>query len=222
MDQTTLTPDQARSWYDNFGRKQDSQDFYAGPALADLIAHADFEHAEHVFEFGCGTGHFAQRLFKNQLPASAHYVGFDVSPVMVELATQRLASVSARARVLHSEGVIRFPLDDHSVDYVVSNYVLDLLSTDDTRAFFTEARRCLTPGGKLCLVSLSAGVSMPSRIVCAVWARLFRFRPKLVGGCRPITLLTHIDPDQWHVEYHKVITAFAVPSEVCVLVKRKL
>ncbi len=214
--QRTLTPDQVRTWYDRFGRKQDSQDFYAGPALDDLVAHAGFEDAARVFEFGCGTGHFAQRLIRDHLPASARYVGCDLSPVMVGLATRRLADTGDRARVLRGDGTIRFPLDDHSVDRVVSNYVLDLLSDDDTRTFFAEAHRSLVPGGRLCLVSLGRGVSAASRMVSSVWSALFRWRPTLVGGCRPIRLQEHADPELWETAYDKVISAFGVPSEVAV------
>lgn len=209
-----LTAKQAQAYYDRFGRRQDSQDFYEGPALGDLIAHADFEHAEYVFEFGCGTGRFAARLLADHLPASAHYVGCDLSPVMVGLATQRVAAAGERARVLATDGTIRFPLGDHSVDRVVSNYVLDLLSADATREFFDEAHRVLSPGGKLCLVSLTKGVSAASRMVCAVWSSVFRFSPKLVGGCRPISLQLYADPNLWRPEYNEVIIAFGVPSEV--------
>ena len=33
-----------------------------------------------------------------------------------------------RAKVVRSDKTVHFPLHDHTVDYVVSNYVLDLLS----------------------------------------------------------------------------------------------
>ena len=62
--QTTLTPSEARTFYDKFGEKQDTQGFYENPALEDLIVHADFQHAQKVFEFGCGTGKFAERLLQ--------------------------------------------------------------------------------------------------------------------------------------------------------------
>lgn len=217
---TVLTTKQAQAYYDRFGRKQDSQDFYEGPALEDLIAHADFADAEQVFEFGCGTGRFAAQLLADHLPASAHYTGCDLSPVMVKLAAQRVAAFGDRARVQHTEGAIHFPLGDQSVDRVVSNYVLDLLSAADTRRYFDEAHRVLKPDGKLCLVSLTEGVSVASRMVCAVWSRVFRFSPKLVGGCRPIQLQPYADPNLWQSDYRAVISAFGVPSEVCVFTRQ--
>lgn len=215
-----LTPSEAQAYYDKFGKKQDSQGFYEDPALDDLIAHAGFKDARKVFEFGCGTGNFAGRLLAEQLPSSATYLGCDVSPIMVGLATQRLLDYAERATIVRSDGTIHFPLPDNSIDHVVSNYVLDLLSADDTRLVFTEAQRVLIPGGKLCLVSLTKGVSCFSRMVSFLWMTIFRVRASLVGGCRPISLEPYVDSENWQTEYRNVVTPFGVPSEVLVLARR--
>jgi len=211
-----LRVDEAQAYYDRFGAKQDTQGFYEDPPLADLMAHADFEHAQSVFEFGCGTGKLAARLLADHLPGSATYTGCDVSPIMVGLAADRLAPYADRARVTRSDGAVRIPAADRSVDRVVSNYVLDLLSEDETRLFFAEAHRALAPRGMLCLVSLTGGVNVPSRIVASVWGAVFRARPSLLGGCRPIRLAPHLAPDRWTLEYRRVLTPFGVPSEVVV------
>lgn len=42
-----------------------------------------FETATHVFELGCGTGRFAERLLERHLPATARYKGIDLGPTMV-------------------------------------------------------------------------------------------------------------------------------------------
>jgi len=213
----TLSAIEARAYYDRFGAKQDSQGFYEDPALDDLIAHAGFETAQRLFEFGCGTGKLAQRLLSGHLPDSATYLGCDVSPTMVEFATRRLAPYRERARALQSDGAARLPLADHSVDRVVSSYVLDLLSEPDVAQFFAEAHRVLETGGRLCLVSLTEGVNPPSRIVAGLWMRVFRWHPAWVGGCRPIRLERCVDAARWRTEYRAVKTAFGVPSEVLVL-----
>jgi ubiquinone/menaquinone biosynthesis C-methylase UbiE len=218
--QTTLTPSEARTFYDKFGEKQDTQGFYENPALEDMIVHADFQHAQKVFEFGCGTGKFAERLLQEHLSSSARYLGCDVSSTMINLATQRLAPYTERAKVVRSNGSIRFPLSDHSVDHVISNYVLDLLSEEDILLVFAEAHRVLTAGGKLCLVSLTKGVTFPSKIVSLIWMTLFRIRASLVGGCRPIRLESYFDQELWQLEYQNVLTPFEVPSEVFILTKR--
>ena len=215
-----LTSSEAQAYYDKFGKKQDSQGFYEDPALDDLITHAGFRTARKVFEFGCGTGKFAVRLLEEQLPSSATYLGCDVSPIMVGLATQRLSEYSERARVVRSDGTVLFPLPDNSVDHVVSSYVLDLLSANDTRLVFAEARRVLIPGGKLCLVSLTKGVTHLSRMVSFLWMTIFRVRASWVGGCRPISLEPYADSNGWQTEYRNVVTPFGVPSEVLVLSRK--
>lgn len=211
-----LTRAQAKRFYDRFGSKQDSQSFYEDQALDELIAHADFAHAHSLFELGCGTGRFALRLLSSQLPADATYVGMDLSDTMIALAQQRLASYANRADVVHSEGNMQFPLGDQSVDRVVATYVFDLLADTDIEQTIREARRVLSPGGKLCLVSLSQGVNFASHLVCRLWSGLFRLHAPLVGGCRPIRLSPFFKPAQWSVDYHHVLTQFGVPSEVLI------
>jgi ubiquinone/menaquinone biosynthesis C-methylase UbiE len=217
--QSTLTASEARAFYDKFGKKQDSQGFYEDPALEELIAHAGFQDSRKIFEFGCGTGKFAERLLAEYLPSSATYLGCDASSTMVELAVQRLKGYAERAQVVQSDGTVHFPLDDDSVDHVVSTYVLDLLPGEDIKMVFDEAHRVLTPEGKLCLASLTKGTTLPSRLVIFIWSTLFHMRASLVGGCRPILLEQYVDSRRWRMEYRNILTPFGVPSEVVILVK---
>lgn len=212
----TLNPSEIRSFFDRFGKKLDTQSFYEDPAMDELIAHSRFTEAQKVYEFGCGTGRFAARLLADHLPASATYLGSDLSGTMIRLATERLATYADRARVLRSDGAIRFPLSDNSVDRIICTYVLDILSNRDAKQFFHEAFRSLNAGGKLCLASLTNGTTLLSRAVSGTWATIFRLRPSLTGGCRPILLEKHIDPGNWEMEHRNVVIAFGVPSEVLV------
>lgn len=212
-----LDPAAAKAYYDRFGKKQDSQGFYEDPALAELVAHAGFQDARHVFEFGCGTGKFAAHLLEKHLSSSASYMGCDISPVMVDIAKHRLEAYGERAQAVLTEGAIRFPAPDRSVDRVVATYVLDLLSEHDIGRFFAESRRVLMPGGRVCIASLARGVSIPSRIVASLWSGVFKLNPGLVGGCRPLDLGTLVNHQEWQVVHRKVVTPFAVPSEVLVL-----
>jgi SAM-dependent methyltransferase len=108
--QTTLTPSEARAFYDKFGKKQDTQGFYENPAMDDLIAYANFYDAQKVFEFGCGTGKFASRLLEEHLSSSARYVGCDVSPTMVNLATRQLLLYAKQAKIIRREEHLKFKL----------------------------------------------------------------------------------------------------------------
>lgn len=212
----TLTHTQAKAFYDRFGSKQDSQAFYEDAALADLTEHADFEHAHSIFEFGCGTGRFATHLLKECLPTSASYFGIDLSQTMVELTEQKLAPYASRAEVAQSDGTIHFPLADHSVDRVISVYVLDLLPETEINQAIAEAQRVLTADGKLCVMSLTHGETWPSKLVSGIWSKLFKLRATWVGGCRPVRLKPFFDRQNWSIEYHHLISQFGVPTEVLI------
>jgi len=196
---------------------QDTQSFYEDRAIEELIDYTRFTEAKNVFEFGCGTGRLAARLLAEHLPPSASYLGCDLSQTMVSLARERLEIYGGRAQVLQSEGEMHFPIPGHSVDCVISTYVLDLLSERDISEFLLEAYRVLDLGGRLCLVSLTIGTTLLSRVVSSLWAVIFRLHASLVGGCRPIRLEQYINSENWEFEYRKVVIAYGVPSEVFVI-----
>ncbi len=211
-----FTRQQAKAYYDWFGSKQDMQAFYENAALDDLIEHADFGHAASVFELASGTGRFAQRLLSRHLPSTATYLGIDLSSTMIGLATRRIAPYADRAKVMQSDGVMRFPLPDHSVDRFVSVYLFDILSEDDIRQAIAEAHRVLTPGGKLCVASLTEGVTVASRLVSTLWSQAFRLHSSLVGGCRPLRLDQFFESPDWLLERRNVVVRFGVPTEVLI------
>lgn len=175
----TLTHEQARKFYDRFGKKQDAQSFYEDAAREALLAHACLEQAQHVFELGCGAGRFATRLLAGYLPATASYLGMDVSQAMVDRAQQALIPYAGRARAALCEGAIAFPLPDHATDRIISTDVLDRLSETDIRTALAKARRVLKTDGKLCLAS---GETPVSKAVAGVWGALCNLHAPLVGG----------------------------------------
>jgi ubiquinone/menaquinone biosynthesis C-methylase UbiE len=215
-----LTHQQATSLYNHLGAKQDWQAFYEAPATRDLIAHASFEAAQGVFEFGCGTGAFAELLLAHHLPREARYQAVDSSATMVRLARSRLERFGARVMVRQTDGSLRFPEVSGPFDRFVSNYVLDLLSASDIAHLLTEAHRLLVVGGRLCLVSLTGGSTRLSRLVTWSWTRLHALDPRLVGGCRPLELRDYLPGTGFDPDYTQVVTHFGVPSEVIVASKQ--
>ena len=211
-----LSHNEARTFYDRFGKRQDSQGFYEDRPVADMIAHGDFARARTTYEFGCGTGKFAESLLDNHLAADSKYHGVDISSTMIGLARKRTGRFGDRVRIVQTEGSPSIDLIDGSVDRVVSNYVLDLLSEEEIRAFLAEAHRILTPGGWLCLVSLTHGVTLTSRAIMGVWKRVHARWPGRVGGCRPISLCDFLPEEAWEILHRNVIVSFGIPSEVVV------
>ena len=219
-DVSVLTHKQAQAFYDWMGAKQDWQAFYEGRAIHDLISHASFETAQAVYEFGCGTGALAEHLLTSYLNPLACYIAVDSSTTMIRLAKTRLGRFGSRVSVEQTNGSLQFEAASGSCDRFVSTYVVDLLSTSDIAALFSEAHRLLIPGGRLCMVSLTKGTSLFSRLVTSAWARLHQFSPTLVGGCRPLELQVLLPEHNWQLEYVQTVVAFGIPSEI-IIAKRQ-
>jgi ubiquinone/menaquinone biosynthesis C-methylase UbiE len=211
-----LTKDEARDFYNYFGSKQDTQGFYEDRALHDLIDHATFDQAKSIFEFGIGTGKFAEELLANHLPVNCRYSGVDISQTMLDLSTERLQSWSERVEVRLSDGSMQLPAPDGAFDRFVSNYVLDLLDGEDIPRLLEEARRILVQDGMLCLVSLAHGENLFGRGISSAWEFIHKVRPHLVGGCRPIELLDYLSEARWKIEYHHKIVSFGITSGILV------
>lgn len=216
-----LSPAKAKRFYDRLGSAQDWQGFFENPAISEMIGHAAFDSAHSVFEFGCGTGTLAAHLLQRYLPPDARYVGLDISDTMVSLAQERLKPWSDRACVRQSEGFAHIPEADGGFDRFVSTYVFDLLAPDFIDQLLSEAHRLLTPGGKLCLVSMTFGTSALSRAVCWGWQRVWRFRPGIVGGCHPIELSDYLLPEWWKPYHQTKVTSWSITSEVLVASARQ-
>lgn len=216
----TLSHAEAKRFYDRLGSRQDWQAFYEDPAVDEMIAHAHFDGARAVCEFGCGTGRLAARLLADVLPADASYLGLDISDEMVRLATDRLAPWAGRARVVQTDGPPRIPDADGAFDRFVSTYVLDLLSDEDIATLLAEAHRLLRPGQLLCLVSLTYGTTPWSRAVTALWRWTHARRPQWLGGCRPIRLLALLEARSWTPVHHGIRNNWGLCSEVLVAARR--
>ncbi len=211
-----LSHAQARRVYDLIGRRQDSRLLSERLALDELVEHGAFEQAHAVFEFGCGTGRLAARLLRTVLPDDCRYTAVDVSPRMVALARAALVEWPERAAVDLTDGSPLLRLADGEVDRFVSAFVLDLLSPADTETLLAEAHRVLRPGGLLCLASLTFGATPSARLVTSLWQGLWRLRPWLVGGCRPVASAAALPGESWALRHRATVYAHALSSEVLV------
>jgi len=214
-----LTHQQASTFYNAFGAKQDWQAIYEAPATRELIAHASFETAQAVFECGCGTGAFAEQVLVHHLPQEARYLAVDSSATMVRLAQSRLDRFGARVTVRLADGSLQFAEASGSFERFVSTYVLDLLAVSDIIQLLAETHRLLVAGGRVRLVSLTYGSTRLSRLLTRSWTRLHALDPRLVGGCRPLELRDYLPGTGLHLDYSQVVTRFGIPSEVIVASK---
>ena len=99
-----------------------------------------------VLDLGCGAG--TDLLIAAQMTgAEGRAIGVDMTPAMLERAAASAREVRLENVELHEALIEALPLDDASVDVVISNGVIDLVPDKD--AVFAEIDRVLRPGGRL-------------------------------------------------------------------------
>jgi len=104
-----------------------------------------------VVDLGCGAG--TDLLIAAQMTGpTGRVIGVDMTPTMLERARQSATEMGLRNVELHESLIEALPLDDASVDVVISNGVIDLVPDKD--AVFDEIDRVLRPGGRLQLADV--------------------------------------------------------------------
>jgi SAM-dependent methyltransferase len=104
------------------------------------------EAREVVLDLGCGAG--TDLLIAAQMTGTGgRAIGVDMTSAMLDRARSSADQMSLMNVELHETLIEKLPLDDASVDVVLSNGVIDLIP--DKEAVFDEIDRVLRPGGRL-------------------------------------------------------------------------
>ncbi|HEX6025519.1 MAG TPA: methyltransferase domain-containing protein [Solirubrobacter sp.] len=110
------------------------------------------EPGEVVLDLGCGAG--SDLLIAAQMTGpNGRAIGIDMTPAMLERATNSARAMNLANVELHESLIEHLPVEDASVDVVISNGVIDLVPDKD--AVFDEIDRVLRPGGRLQLADVA-------------------------------------------------------------------
>ena len=122
---------------------------------------AGLKPGEVVLDLGSGGG-IDCFLAAPQVGDSGHVYGLDMTPEMIALA-RRNARTLGLTNVEFLQGEIEaIPLDDRSVDVIISNCVVCLSPGRD--AVFGEAFRVLRPGGRLHFSDMATTGDLPDKV----------------------------------------------------------
>jgi ubiquinone/menaquinone biosynthesis C-methylase UbiE len=123
-----------------------------------LIDHADPKIGETVVDLGSGPGKDSLHAAKLVGPTGTVF-GIDFSDEMIDLAIENAAEHGIINAVFRKGNLIDLPIEDNSVDLVISNCVIVLVP--DKKKVFEEVYRILKPGGRIVetdLVGLEAEI----------------------------------------------------------------
>jgi arsenite methyltransferase len=146
-----------RDWAQELGYPQpelgrvpdDTAVSFAG--VANHWQHGPITAGETVLDLGCGAG--TDLLIAAQMTGpSGRAIGVDMTPSMLERARASGEAMGLTNVELYESLIESLPLEDESVDVVISNGVIDLIPDKD--AVFAEIDRVLRPGGRLQLADV--------------------------------------------------------------------
>ncbi len=124
---------------------------------------------EAVLDLGSGSG-MDSFLAANQVGRDGKVIGVDMTEAQLTKSRQ-LAADGGFGQADFREGYIETPpVDDASVDCVISNGVINL--SPDKPAVFAAAAKALRPGGRLALADIVTEHQLPEGVTCdaSLWA----------------------------------------------------
>lgn len=140
-----------RAWAEDLGYPQPelsnipdaSVESFAG--VANPFSLGRIEPGATVLDLGCGAG--TDLLIAAQMVGpEGRVIGIDMTRTMLDRAQASADELGAVVE-LHQGLIESVPVDDESIDVVISNGVIDLVP--DKEAVFAEIDRVLKPGGRL-------------------------------------------------------------------------
>jgi len=120
---------------------------------------------ETVLDIGCGAGMDLLLAAKRAGP-SGHAIGVDMTAAMRERALVAASEAGLNNVEVRAGDAEELPVDDASVDVVISNGVLNLVP--DKRKAYSEIARVLRPGGRLLLADISVETPLDEDIRCDI------------------------------------------------------
>jgi arsenite methyltransferase len=142
-------------------------EFFAGVGY--YLDIADLRAGETALDLGSGSG-MDSFLAVYQVGPEGQVTGVDMTDDQLQKA-MRLSDGGDYRNVSFRRGLLEeLPVEDASVDCVISNGVINLCP--DKERVFREIHRVLRPGGRLALADIVTEVQLPENVTCnsALWA----------------------------------------------------
>jgi len=124
-----------------------------------------------VLDLGSGAG-FDCLLAARKVGSNGRVIGVDMTPEMIAKAEKNARTAGVTNVSFHLAEIEKLPLEDASVDVIISNCVVNL--SPEKERVFKEAWRVLKPGGRLCISDV---------VALAPLTQTVRQNLALISGC---------------------------------------
>lgn len=123
--------------------------------------YAGIKAGDHVLDLGSGAGNdcFVARTLAGE---TGHVTGIDFTDAMLEKANENLKKTGFKNIDFVKGDIESMPLNDNSMDVVVSNCVLNLVP--DKQKAFGEIYRVTKPGGHFCISDVVVTGMLPDKL----------------------------------------------------------
>jgi arsenite methyltransferase len=132
-----------------------------GLSCGNPTALAGIKAGEVVLDLGSGAG-FDCFLAANKVGKNGKVIGIDMTPQMVAKAKENARQSAVKNVDFRLGEIEHLPVEDNSVDLVISNCVINL-SSDKSRVF-REIHRVLKPGGRISISDIALKKPLPDKV----------------------------------------------------------
>jgi ubiquinone/menaquinone biosynthesis C-methylase UbiE len=132
-----------------------TQNYMEHRQIAEIVNHYLREECpslDSVLDLGCGDGVFSRQIFQGL--TLGQYWGVDLAHQAITLAQENLQDLAPQINFFPGEISIFIAQCEQQFELILAGFCLHHLSAQQKQEFLREARRCLTPRGRLIWVDV--------------------------------------------------------------------
>ncbi len=145
--------------YDTEGMPTSATESFAG--CGNPVALASLKEGEVVLDLGSGAG-LDMFVASKKVGTTGQVIGVDMTPAMIEKAKKNAQELGITNVDFRFGDIEDMPVDDNSVDVVISNCVINL--APDKGKVFQEVYRVLKPGGRVMVSDIVLSKPLPKEV----------------------------------------------------------